>query len=114
MAPAIHPVSERYRNQVTVSESRPLWAVAATDVAAAAQRVYQSLKVKAMKLGIAIDPREPFSLYTLAMAKQDSERNLKPRRERQERVARWSEFGMYIITIAYLVGWTGIAIRSRV
>jgi hypothetical protein len=37
--------------------------------------------------------------YSWQDAKSDSDKNLKPRREHQIRVAAWKEFGMTLITI---------------
>lgn len=62
-----------------------------------------------MKIGIALDPREPFSLYTLAMAKADSDAALKPYREQRKRVARWREAGYTIISAAFVIGWSALA-----
>jgi len=44
---------------------------------------------------------EPFGLYTLKMAKADSDRALKPHREHTKRVQRWQEYGMTIVTVGF-------------
>ncbi len=58
---------------------------------------------------------EPFGdNYTLKMAKQDSDRVLRPRRERQIRIAAFKEFGMTLVTIIGLVGWVGLGVQASV
>lgn len=53
------------------------------------------MKIQAIKLD------EPFGLYTLAMAKSDSDAALKYHREYRKRIEMWSEFGMTIVTIGF-------------
>ena len=54
-----------------------------------------------MKIGTGINPQEPFALYTLSMAKADSDRALQPHRDHRKRVEQWREFG-YTLTTALL------------
>ncbi len=60
-----------------------------------------------MKIGLAIDPREPFGLYRLKDIKADSDRCLKPHREHLKRIRQWSEFGITITTMLLATGVIG-------
>ncbi len=61
------------------------------------------------RIGTGIDPREPFSLYTLAMAKEDSNHAIKPYKEYLKRRQMWREAGYTIISLAFLIGWSALA-----